>query len=102
MKIPTSAMRETISHTPRTGYGGKGAVYGAETENIPCYAEPSHRRIINKDNTETVATIFFCLGPSRTYQTGDKITYDGREYQVIEAQPVKVTGRVHHWEVYAR
>jgi hypothetical protein len=102
LKIAASLLRETLSHTPRTGYGAKGAVWGEAIDDIPCAAEPSHSKIINGDGAEVVASMFFCLAPGRTYQAGDRLQYEGDDYHIIRADPVKHTGRVHHWEVYAK
>ncbi len=94
-----SIMCDTLAITPKAGNGAYGPVYGkAYTANA--YVEAGFKRVVNKDGQEVVASLFAICAPSFAGHVGDKVSFGGSTYEIVDAQPFKEGARVHHVEVY--
>ncbi|MCE5200841.1 MAG: hypothetical protein ABFD54_05715 [Armatimonadota bacterium] len=101
MRLPRSSLRDSMSIEPFAGNTAYGPRYGAITTE-PCIFEPGYKKITDKLGAEVVASAFCILGATSTTKTQDRVTKDGQVYEVIDAQPIPVNGRVSHVEVYLK
>ncbi len=97
--IPARLLRDTLIVTPYTGSGAYGPVYGTEFS-VTAYVEPGFRRVTNRRGEEVIASAFAVCPASPTLNAGDRVTWEGRTYVIIDAQPLRPEGSVHHQEVY--
>jgi hypothetical protein len=99
VSIPASLMQDTLAVEPITGHGAYGAVYGASFD-IAAYVEPGYRTVTNRAGKEVVASAFALCPATPTLNAEDRVTWSGRLYTVIDAQPLRPGGVTHHQEVY--
>lgn len=98
MRVPGWLLRETVTITPFLRMGWDGPEYG-EPYMARCHIEPGQRRVTDRQGEEVVAeaTAFFASEVAVT--PGDKVAWEGRNYTVIEARPLRALGKPSHVEV---
>lgn len=100
--LPTSQMTESLIRKPYTGAGAYGPVYGAVEDIVGVYVEQTTKRLTNQFGQEVIANLFCILKPGATIAVGDEITYGTTRYEVVQADPFRMTGAAHHTEVYLK
>ncbi|MCK9570373.1 hypothetical protein M0R72_15610 [Candidatus Pacearchaeota archaeon] len=94
-----SEMHESVSIRPLVGHGAYGPIYG-EAVIESWYCEPGFKRISNVQGQEVVASLF-AIAPSDTIAAIEaEVTWNTQKYQVIDVQPIRPDGTVHHNEIY--
>jgi hypothetical protein len=101
MSLPEAEITELVSIKPFSGRSAYGPTFGEEFE-AKAYVEPGFRRVSDREGNEVVASAFLVLAPDVTIRPGDQVTWSGQRYEVIDAQPLRQGGRVHHTEVYLK
>lgn len=103
--IPASLMQETVVVEPFSGASAYGPVYGDAVTYDPsagtgCYVEPGFKRVVDRQGKEVISSALVIAPASPTMSPQDRVTWNGGTYQVIDAQPMRPGGAVHHQEVY--
>ena len=98
MRVPGWLLLETVTITPQTGMGWDGPEYGTPYT-ARCHIEPGQRKVTDRQGEEVVAEATAFFVPEVAVKPGDKVTWEGRTYTVIEARPWRALGRPSHVEV---
>lgn len=98
-------MQETISLEAYTGNNAYGPVYGSAVTYSPAtgtgvYVEPGFRTVTNRMGKEVISSALLIAPSTQIYNAQDRVTWAGQTYLVIDAQPLRPLGSVHHQEVY--
>lgn len=100
--IPERLRRETVTRAASLGSSAYGAQYDTPATRTGYYCEPRFQRVTDKQGKEVIASLF-AIGPAAdTWAAGDKLTWNGSAYLVIDAQPLRPCGVVHHQELYCQ
>ena len=94
-----SIMCDTLTITPKSGNGAYGPVYGVEYT-VNAYVEAGYKRVVNQTGQEVVASLFAICAADFAGHVGDKVAFEGRNYEIVDVQPFREGRRVHHSEVY--
>lgn len=82
-----SLMRQTATHYAKTSYDGYGNQVLSSGSDIECRFQPKTKRKL-LDNGDVVTIVATCYVPkSTTISSGDKVTYSGANYQVLDVYP---------------
>jgi len=98
MRVPGWLLRETVTITPFLRMGWDGPEYGDPFE-ARCHIEPGQRKATDRQGEEVVAEATAFFAPEVQVKPGDKVTWEGRTYTVIEARPLRALGKASHVEV---
>jgi plastocyanin len=102
LRIPTELLEDSVEIKTRAGVSGYGVPTTEAAIAVSAYVEPGFKRIVTKNGAEVTASAF-CMVPAGTaVSVGDTITWEGRTYEVIDAQPMRARGAEHHIEVYLK
>lgn len=94
-------LNQAVTIEPRSGNSAYGPVFGAPTTE-QWYLEPGRKRVVGSDGIELVSSLQAFAPADSAVSIGDRVTYSGRHYEVIECAPLLVRGNVRHYEVALR
>jgi len=101
MKVPGFLLNQTAEIEEYEGEDMYGPTYG-DPYNVKCRAEFGHEMVRNQDGDEVVATVTFFFPPDVQPPPDSKITFDGDEFDVIEAKKQFGLRKPSHTEVVAK
>lgn len=101
MSCPVSLFRESISMAPLIGNGAYGPVFGSSYSIMGC-VQPETRSVPDMLGNETVATAHVFFPGGARVGVGDLAEFDGRRWEVVEVQDLRIGGVPHHLEVVFR
>jgi hypothetical protein len=96
--IPSAALRQALTITPRTGEGAAGPLYGGPVT-YRARIEAKHRQ--SRDASGIVRTSDFVatLRPDAAVATGDQALVDGSTFVVLKVTPLRDLTRLIGYEV---
>lgn len=95
MRIPTFLLQQSVSVKPYAGDGAYGAVYGTPYT-AKCRIEPKRQRVVDRQGAEVIAEAVAYFTPDTSLTVQSTVTWDGREYTVVEVRPVMGMSSVSH------
>lgn len=101
MRIPKRFLRERVTIRPYTGSGFDGPSYG-DPFPARCHIETRRRVITDRAGREVTSEAVAFFLPETDIATQYKLTWAGREYEVIEARPMRGLGQPSHIEVHLK
>lgn len=101
MRVPGWLLLETVTITPFLRMGWDGPEYGTPYT-ARCHIEPGQRKVTDRQGEEVVAEATAFFAHEVAVKPGDKVTWEGRTYTVIEARPLRALGKASHVEVILR
>mgnify|MGYP005845747247 CR=1 FL=1 len=101
MGIPKEQLTEVINIEPYLGNTAYGATFGSPVTLLG-YVEFGFKKVVDNKGEEVIANALFFLPADYAPKTQDVLVYAGNDYQIIDCQPILTSGKVHHYEVYAK
>lgn len=100
MRIPNSALRESISVADWAGSGAHGTTHGAP-RTIRAAVQPTSRLVVDARGKEVVAELQVLIRPEAgPVRPESKVTWAGVVYRVLAAVPMPDTRRPSHHELF--
>jgi len=101
MKIPKALLRERLVIRPYLGTGAYGPVWG-DPQEVQGHVEPGFRVVTDRQGNEVVASAVAFILPGVEVGPESLVTWDGQDYEVIDAQPMRAWGKTRHIELTLR
>jgi hypothetical protein len=101
MRLSANQFHDSITITPLIGEGAYGPVSGNSYACAAC-VEPGLSKVVDKNGQEIVASAFAILPSDSAVGIGDAAEFEGRRYEVVDAQIIRADGVVHHVEIYLK
>lgn len=98
MDIPQD---ESVTIKPRTGEGAYGPTFGSGVTSTALVQEVSSR-VLNTDGEQVVADFLAFLPPGTGAKVGDRCDYDGRSFEILTVDRLRVEGVANHVEIVAK
>jgi len=83
----------------RRSEGSYGPVFTPAAE-VACYVEEGSKKVAGPQGEDVIAGMMLIIPPSVSVSAGDRVEFNGRQYDVIRVDAPRPGGKTHHLEVY--
>jgi hypothetical protein len=101
MRIPSFLMRQKVEIKPFLGSGAYGPIYG-DPYQIKCRIESKRSLVRDREGNEVVSEARVYFPHNISLETESSVTWNSREYKVINSIPHFGLNKVSHVEVILR
>ncbi len=102
MRVPGFLLRDNAIVEPYIGTGFGGVIEYGDPVEEKCHIEPGRVVVTDREGQEVVAEATAFFFPHVDLPPQSRVTWNRRQYEVIESRPMRALGKTHHVEVVMR